>query len=124
MLVCHFMVSERGIRQGSHITGPSTHDQCIEQLWCDVYRCVASAYHELFYMEEEQLLDPESELDLFVLHCIFLPQINHALECFSIAWNQYSLQTEQILSPKKIWINGMLRDSSLEDDVVDLGPFA
>ena len=122
-MVCHFMVSQRGVGQGSHIAGPSTHNQCIERLWRDVYHCVASIYHELFYyMEEEQLLDPENELDLFVLHCIFLPKINHALECFSSAWNQHSLRTEQMWSLRKIWINGMLRDSSLENDVIAPGP--
>ena len=76
-----------------------THNQRIERLWRDVYRCVASTFHALFYnMEEEQLLDPESD----VLHCVFLPQINHPLECFGGAWNQHSLRTEQMWSPKKI----------------------
>lgn len=51
---CHFMVSQRGVGQGSHIAGPSTHNQHIERLWRNVCRCVD---HELFYyMEEEQLM--------------------------------------------------------------------
>ena len=36
-------------------------------------------------MEEEQVLDPESELYLFVLRFIFLPHINYALEFFRIS---------------------------------------
>ncbi len=68
------MVSQRGPGCGSHIAGSSTHNQHIERLWRDIYRCVASTYHEIFYyMEAKQLLDPENEVDLFVLQCVFLP---------------------------------------------------
>ena len=41
------------------IAGSSTHNERIERLWRDVYRCVSSNYYELFYhMEEQQKLDP------------------------------------------------------------------
>ena len=36
VMVCHFMVSQRGVGRGSHIAGPSTHNQRIERLWRDV----------------------------------------------------------------------------------------
>ena len=115
VMVCHFMVSQRGIGRGSHITGPSIHNQRIERLWRDVYRCVASTYHNLFYyMEEQGTLDPASYVDLFILHCVFLPRINRDLECFARTWNQHPLQTERMWSPKKIWVNGMLRNGQEE----------
>lgn len=103
IIVCRFMVSQRGIGRGSHIAGQSTYNHRIERLWRDVYRCVSSTYHEVFlYMEEERMLDPENELDLFVLHCVFLPVINWSLESFTHAWNQHPLRTERMWSPKKI----------------------
>ena len=126
MIVCHFMLSQRGIGRGSHIAGKSTHNQRIERLWRDVYRCVASTFHGIFYyMEEQQLLDPDSELDLFVLHCVFLPRINHSLKCFTAAWNQHPLRTERMWSPRKIWMNGIMRctvEGMHRLDIVDPTP--
>lgn len=120
VMICHFMVSQRGIGRGSHIAGSSAHNQRIERLWRDVYRCVASTYHGLFYyMEEMHMMDPENELDLFVLHCVFLPVINQSLEFFTQAWNEHPLRTERMWSPKKIWINGVMR-SRIEGHLPDI----
>jgi len=63
--ICHFMVAHHGPGRSSHIAGSSVHNQRIERLWRDVYRCVASTYHELFYgMEASGILDPNSDDDL------------------------------------------------------------
>ena len=37
ILVCHYMVTVRGVGRGSHIAGSSVHNQRIERLWRDVY---------------------------------------------------------------------------------------
>ena len=67
ILVCQFMITVQGSSRGSHIAGSSVHNQRIERLWRDVYRCVCSIYHELFYsMEAIGILDPVNEIDLFV----------------------------------------------------------
>ena len=62
VLVCHFMVSYRGPGRGSHIAGSSIHNQRIERLWRDVYRCVCCTFHEVFYyLEAQGLLDPDDD---------------------------------------------------------------
>ena len=115
ILVCHYMIAYRGPGRGSHIAGSSVHNQRIERLWRDVYRCVSSSYHELFYgMEATGLLDPDCESDIFVLHCVYLPRIKKSLQQFMIAWNNHPLRTEHNWSPRKIWVNSVIQ-SDLND---------
>ena len=125
--VCHFMVSYRGPGRGSHIAGSSTRNQRIERLWRDVYRCVCSTFHEVFYyLEAQNVLDPDDENDLFLLHCVFLPVVNAQLLAFMDAWNQHPIRTEHNWTPKRMWINGMImpsnRDQTAVRDVVDGTP--
>ncbi len=45
--VCYF--NGYGPTEVSHLAGSSKHNQRIERLWRDVFRCVLSTFHELFY---------------------------------------------------------------------------
>ena len=61
----------------SMITGSSVHNQHIERLWRDIHRCVTTLYYRLFYfMEQQGILDPLNEVQLFALQYVYLPRIN------------------------------------------------
>ena len=114
VLVCQFMIRVRGTGRASHIAGSSVHNQRIERLWRDVYRCVCSTYHELFYsMEAMGVLDPVSDTDLFVLHCVYLPRINRSFDEFARAWNFHPIRTERNWSPRQIMINSLIREADI-----------
>ena len=80
-------------------------------------------YHEIFYsLEEVGVLDPDSEIDLFILHCLYKPLISHSLKEFFNAWNLHPLRTEHNWSPRRIWFNSMIsQDHQLDnsEEIVD-----
>ncbi|KAJ8303655.1 hypothetical protein KUTeg_018765 [Tegillarca granosa] len=61
--IAEFMFEARGLDSSSMIVGKSTHIQRIERLWRDVF-------------EDQGMLDPLSDIDIFALHYVFTEKIN------------------------------------------------
>ena len=91
------------------LTGSSTHNQRIERLWRDVFRCVVTVYYQLFYyLEDIDILDPLSDTDVYCLHFVYIPIINQALQTFMDGWNGHAITTEHCMTPVQLFTAGAI----------------
>ena len=91
------------------LTGSSVHNQRIERLWRDVFRCVLTVFHQFFhYLEEKGHLNPLSDTDLYCLHVVYVQRINKALKAFANGWNHHAVTTEHSMTPIQLMTVGTL----------------
>jgi len=115
--VARHMIEKRGVERRSMLTGPSTHNQRIEQLWRDVHGSVIVLYYKLFYyLEHHDLLDSLNELHLWALQFVYIPRINRSLKEFISSWNNHPIRTACHKTPQQLFTAGILilQNSNIE----------
>ena len=69
-------------------------------------------------MEQNGILESTNIIDLFFLHYIFCPRINHQLSLFVEAWNHRPPRTERSWTPQQIWVNCMISQDNAKNTAV------
>lgn len=122
VMVSQFMLTHpgRGPGRRSCITGRSVHNQRIERFWRDLFMGCVSLFYTLFYILEDMgILDPTNNTDLFALHYVFIPRINHSLDVFRQSYSHHRLRTARNRTPYQLWISGLAERSG--DDLAACG---
>ena len=100
------MVNQSPAGEMSVITGSSVHNQRVERSNRDLnIHCADGIKSELYELEQQGLLDPSNNTDLFCLHYVYVPRINQLLEEFVNAHNHHSISTENNLTPLQLFNN-------------------
>lgn len=87
----------------NHITGSSVHNERVERLNRDINNNIRARFGPIFYMLENLgELDIDQQLDLAVLHVVYLPIINKALQSFKEAHNNHPIRTENNHTPLQL----------------------
>ena len=80
-----------------------------------MFSTALAPFYRLFYLlEDNDLLTPDSNVDLFSLHQVYLPKVNARLCVFREAYSCHGLRSEHNLSPVQLWLRGMLENNDEE----------
>lgn len=95
--------------RNAYIRGPSVRNQRAERMHYDVTHCALAHFINLFtFMERQEILNVESDLDMHCLHFVYLHRVNDAIASFRDGWNNHPVSTEGNQTPLQMWTTDML----------------
>jgi len=106
VLIWKYMIEQRGASHKPVLKGPSTNNTRIERFWVYLTQgFVVKKYKNLFQdMEEEGVLNLDSDNELVLLQLVFLPRIDNELKEFSETYNKHRIDSHGI--PMEVFIRG------------------
>ena len=91
-MVARHMIQHCGAHRNSMLVGSSVHNQRMEWLWHDLFRCAIQLYYRLFYfLEDEDKPLPSNHQHIYALRYVYLPGINQTLKHFCDGWNNHGI---------------------------------
>ena len=69
-------------------------------------------------LEDAGILDPSNDADLFALHYVYLPRLQHQLNTFRESYSQHRIRGQRNRSPYQLWIEGMANLNSDESAII------
>ncbi|TFK84420.1 hypothetical protein K466DRAFT_577313 [Polyporus arcularius HHB13444] len=92
MEVAVWMITHRGPNRASFMWGSSTRNTRIERMWVEVGTQFALRWRAFFTrLERRHRLDPEEPGHLWLLHMLFLDDINADCRAFQHEWNHHPI---------------------------------
>ncbi|KAH7917752.1 hypothetical protein BV22DRAFT_1076641 [Leucogyrophana mollusca] len=122
----------RGAERGSYIWGRSVHNIRIERLWVDVTSGFGSKWKDFFQgLEAHDGLDANMDSHIWLLHHLFLSDINEDASQWASTWNYHILQRrgEPHRSPQEMFLQGMVEHGqravvvAVDEDIGDIAEY-
>ena len=116
--VYQFMLLHRGFEAPLSVSaGSGIHNQRIGRLWRDVNQNTTTYFESLFdHMQNIGVLSLDNECDLFILHFMFIPDINNSLDQFIGGWNNHTMSIKNQRSGTPI--QKLFACTHLEDNIM------
>ncbi|TFY76459.1 hypothetical protein EWM64_g7555 [Hericium alpestre] len=119
-----WMIQHRGPNRASFMWGSSTRNTRIERMWVEVGTQFARRWRAFFTkLEDIHHLNPDDPVHLWLLHRLFLADIDEDCQNFQQDWNHHPISGKaKDQSPADMRLLGQLEHGIYADDYEDVHP--